>query len=56
MKVLLALQPSQPHLRILNLKDTRISIFPEIEEFLVMIFGFDLPAFIFFKNLNNILI
>jgi hypothetical protein len=27
-------QPSQPLLRILNLSNTRVSVFPEVEEFL----------------------
>jgi hypothetical protein len=36
----LILQPSQPLLRILNFRNTRISVFPEVEEFLVMLFGF----------------
>ncbi|NIM58384.1 MAG: hypothetical protein GTO16_05490 [Candidatus Aminicenantes bacterium] len=34
---LLTLQPSQPLLRILNLSYSRISVFPEGEEFLVML-------------------
>jgi len=34
---LLALQPSQPLLRILHLNNTMVSIFPESEEFLIMI-------------------
>jgi hypothetical protein len=36
---LLALQPSQPPLCIFNLSDTRISILPEVEEFLVVLYG-----------------
>ena len=36
----IALQPSQPLLRILNLSNTRISVFPGVEEFLVMLYGF----------------
>ncbi|MCK4824350.1 hypothetical protein KA005_51840, partial [bacterium] len=33
-------QPSQPFPRILNLSNTRVSVFPEVEEFLVMLRGF----------------
>jgi hypothetical protein len=36
-------QPSQPLLCILNLSKTRISVFPEVEEFLVMLYGFGFP-------------
>ncbi len=36
----LTFQPSHPLLRILNLSDTRVSVFPEVEEFLVMLYGF----------------
>jgi hypothetical protein len=36
----LALQPSQPLRCILNLSNTRVGVFPEGEEFLVMIYGF----------------
>jgi hypothetical protein len=39
-KALITLQPSQPLLSILNLGNTRVSVFPEIEEFLVMLDGF----------------
>jgi hypothetical protein len=35
----LALQSSHPLLRILNLRNTRISVLLEIEEFLVMLYG-----------------
>jgi hypothetical protein len=45
MRGLLAFQPSQPLPRILNLSITRISVFPEVEEFLVMLIG--LPSNIF---------
>ena len=37
---LMPTQPSQPLLRILNLSYTRISVFPEVKEFLVMLYGF----------------
>jgi hypothetical protein len=37
---LLAFQPSQPLLRILNLRNTRVSVFPEVKEFFVMLYGF----------------
>jgi hypothetical protein len=36
----LALQPSQPLSGILNLSNTRISVFPEVEEFIVLLDGF----------------
>jgi len=36
-------------LRILNLNNTRVSVFPEVEEFLVMLYGFGLPAFLLDK-------
>ena len=39
-------QPSQPLPRIHNLSNTRVSILPEVEEFLVMFYGFGLPAFL----------
>jgi len=39
----LTLQPSQPFPGILNLMDTRISIFPELEEFSIMLYGFGFP-------------
>ncbi len=41
---LLSSQPSQPLLRILNLSNTRVSVFPEVEEFFIMIYGFGLLA------------
>jgi len=37
---LLALQSSQPLLRILNFSNTRVSVFPEVEEFLMILYGF----------------
>ncbi len=37
---LLALQPSQPLLGILHLSNNRVSVFPEVEEFLIMFYGF----------------
>jgi len=36
---LLTLQPSQPLLRILYFSNTRVSVFPEVEEFLIMLYG-----------------
>ena len=41
-------QPSQPLLSILNLSNTRISVFPKLEEFLLMLDGFGFPAFLLF--------
>jgi len=40
-------QPSQPLLRIFNLSNSRVSVFPEIEEFLVMLYGFGSPGCFF---------
>ena len=40
-------QPSQPLLRILYLSYPQVGVFPEVEEFLVMLYGFALPAFLF---------
>ena len=37
---------SRPLLRMLDLRNTRLDVFPEPEEFLVMFYGFDLPAFL----------
>jgi hypothetical protein len=37
---LLTLQPSQPLLRILNLSNARVSVLPEVEEFLLMFYDF----------------
>ncbi len=45
-----SLQPFKPLPGILNLSNTRVSVLPEIEEFLVMLYGFGFPAFPF-KNL-----
>jgi len=39
-------EASQPLPCILNLRNTRISVFPEGEEFLVMLYGFAFPAFL----------
>ena len=36
----MALQPSQPLPGILDLNNTRVSVFPEVEEFLGMLYGF----------------
>ena len=33
-------------LRILHLSNTRVSVFPEVEEFLIILDGFPLPAFL----------
>jgi len=38
--MLLAFLADRPLLRILNLSNTRISVFPEVEEFLVMFDGY----------------
>jgi hypothetical protein len=35
-------QPSQPLLSILNLSNTRVSVFPEVKEFIIIIYGFAL--------------
>ena len=45
---LLCPEASHPLLRILNFRNTRISVFPEVEEFLVMLDGFGFPAFLLF--------
>lgn len=37
---LVVLQPSQPLLRILNFSNTRVSVFPEGEEFLILSLNF----------------
>jgi hypothetical protein len=48
----LAFQPSQPFPGILDLNDTRVSILPEIEEFIVLLYGFGCVAILrFFKYL-----
>ncbi len=39
-------EASQPLSGILNFTNTRVSVLPEIEEFLVMLYGFTLPAFL----------
>ena len=44
--LVLFFQPSQPLLCILYLSNTRISVFPEQEEFLVKFDGFPFPAFL----------
>ncbi len=44
---LLPLQPSQPLPGILNLSNTRVSVFPEVEKFLVMLYGFPFPSLFF---------
>jgi len=43
---LLPSQPSQPLYGILNLGYTRVSVFPEVEEFLVMLYGDGFLAFV----------
>ena len=40
MRGLLAFQPRQPLLRILNLNNARVSVFLQVEEFLRMLYGF----------------
>ncbi len=42
---LLPFQSSQPLIRIFNLSNARVSVFPEFEEFLVMLYGFGSFAF-----------
>jgi len=39
-------QLRQPLPGILNLRNTRISLFPEVEEFLVMLYGFTFLAYL----------
>ena len=41
----MALQSSQTLSRISNFTEARIGVFPEGEEFLIMLYGFVLPAF-----------
>lgn len=41
-------QPSQPLLRILQLRYPRISILPQLEEFLVVLYGYTFPSFLRF--------
>ena len=43
---LLSLQPCQPFLRTLNLRDTGDSVLPEVEEFLIMLYGFALRVYL----------
>jgi len=50
MRGLLALQPRQLLLRTLNLSNTRVSVFPEVEEFLVVPYGF---CFVVFHKIAN---
>lgn len=40
-------EASQLLLRILNLSNTRVSILPEVEEFLIMLYGFGFIALLF---------
>jgi hypothetical protein len=35
-------QPRQPLLSILNLSNIRVSVFPEVKEFIIMLYGFAL--------------
>ena len=53
---LLALQSSQPLLRILNLSNTRVSVFPEVEEFLVILQGFSGIALLFIEFADHSLL
>ena len=39
-------QYSQPLLRILQLRNTRVSVFPKLEEFLVVVYGFTFLAYL----------
>ena len=41
---MLSFQPSQPLPRIFRLSNTWVSVLPEAEEFLVMLYGFIIPA------------
>jgi hypothetical protein len=53
---LIASQPSQPLLSILNFRNTRISILPEGEEFLTVLFygsGWNYSKFIFLSSAVN---
>ncbi|NIO47821.1 MAG: hypothetical protein GTN73_00050 [Candidatus Aminicenantes bacterium] len=47
----LTLQPSQPLPGILYLSNTRVSVFPEVEEFLVMLYGYALRIYLIFPLL-----
>jgi len=44
---LLTLQPSQPPPRIIHLSNTRVGVLPEVEEFLVVLYGFGCVALLF---------
>jgi len=46
----LALHPSHPLPGILYLSNTRVSVFPQVDEFLVMFYGFGLPVFLLEKS------
>lgn len=50
----MALQPSQPLLCIINLRETGIGVFPEGEGFLVIIYDFDFLASSHWMNLVSI--
>jgi len=41
-----AFQPAQRLLGILNLREPRLAVLPEVEEFFVMLYGFVFPAFL----------
>jgi hypothetical protein len=46
LSIIFFLQPSHPLLRIHNLRNARVSVLPEVEEFLIVLYGFALPAFL----------
>jgi uncharacterized protein (UPF0332 family) len=43
-----SLQPSQPLLRIFHFREIGIGVFPEGEEFLVVLYGYTFPSFLCF--------
>jgi len=48
MRKSVTLQPSQPLLGVINLSNTKISAFPEVEEFLVVLHSFVSPVYFMF--------
>ena len=50
------LQPSQPLPCILFLREAWVSVFPEGEEFFVMLDGFAFPAFFFIQFCQSVMI
>jgi|GEM_PF-4156634 len=52
----MVLQPGQPLLRILYLSNTRVGVFPERKEFIVMLDGFAFPTLLFIQFCKTIII